>query len=521
MFVGTATALLLAGCGSTLRSLPPPSPPAAATVIADPRQSLTDDLASLFDAPGLAHAHFGVVVQSLLTGETLFARNAKQLLVPASNQKLLTVAAAAKKLGWDYRFSTRVVATGPIDEQGVLRGDLVVIGSGDPTINPRHPERWRALDDWAAQIAAQGVRTVTGDLIGDDNAFAEPGWGSGWSWDDLSADYGSPIGALQYHENEIELLIGPGLTTGRPAIVATAPYGHGLLIDNQVTTVAEGEPARLSLDRLPGEIWVTARGQVPVGAGAIRRRIAVDNPTRLFVNAFREALSRHGVVVAGWTRDIDDPPPGDPQEVGPLLTPLTNTARREPGREESNARTTLVTDHSPPLYEIVVPLLKASRNGYAETILWALSPPGSAATEAAGLTVLRDTLAGFGLDRTAYGAFDGSGLSRYDMVSAEALVRVLAAIWNDPALVGPYRSALPIAGVDGSLANQMRGTAAERRVWAKTGSMFNIRSLSGYVLTSDHEPLAFSFLANNYTVPSAEIEAMYDRALERIAAFRR
>ena len=135
--------------------------------------------------------------------------------------------------------------------------------------------------------------------------------------------------------------------------------------------------------------------------------------------------------------------------------------------------------------------------------------------------MLRETLTSLGVDPSLYAAFDGSGLSRYDMLSAEALVRLLATMWNDPALVGPYRQALPVSGVAGSIADQMKGTPAEGRVWAKTGSMFNIRSLSGYVLTADDEPLVFSFLANNYTVPSAEIEAMYDKALERLAAFRR
>ena len=167
------------------------------------------------------------------------------------------------------------------------------------------------------------------------------------------------------------------------------------------------------------------------------------------------------------------------------------------------------------------PLQKWSRNGYAETLLWTLSPPGGPASEAGGLTVLRETLTGLSVDPALYRAFDGSGLSRYDMVSPEALVQLLTTVWNDPALVGPYRSALPVAGVAGSLANQMKGTPAEARVWAKTGSMFNIRALSGYVLTADDEPLAFSFLANNYTLPSAQIEALYDKALERLAAFRR
>jgi D-alanyl-D-alanine carboxypeptidase/D-alanyl-D-alanine-endopeptidase (penicillin-binding protein 4) len=434
-----------------------------------------------------------------LTGETLYALNPQRMMVPASNQKLLTMAAAARVLGWNYRYTTRVIATGPLKPDGTLDGDLIVVGSGDPTINPRHPDRWGALDDWAAQIASRGVRVIGGHLIGDDNAFAEPGWGSGWSWDDLAADYGSPIGALQYNENEVELLVGPGMTAGAPAIVSSAPLGHGLLVDNQVSTVAEGQPTRVTVDRVPGTIFLNVRGQVAIGAKPVRRVVAVDNPTTLFVNAFREALSRKGIFVAGSATDID------------LLSPAP----------EMRGAATWVTDQSPPLYEIVDPLQKWSRNGYAETLLWTMSAAGAPASEAAGLVAMQTALTGLGVDPSLYRAFDGSGLSRYDMVSPEALVRMLTTVWNDPAMIGPFRASLPVAGVSGSLADQMSGTPAEGRVWAKTGSMFNIRSISGYVLTADNEPLVFSFLANNYIVPSAQIEAMYDAALAKLAAFRR
>jgi D-alanyl-D-alanine carboxypeptidase/D-alanyl-D-alanine-endopeptidase (penicillin-binding protein 4) len=494
-------ALLVASCASRgAASRSSQHPPAAEGIRPhSPIQALEADLRPLFMAPEFEHAHLGVLVRSLLTGETICALNERRMMVPASNQKLLTVAAAAQKLGWDFRYTTRVLATGTLGPDGTLDGNLIVVGSGDPTINPRHAERWSALDDWAAQIAARGVRVVGGHLIGDDNAFAEPGWGSGWSWDDLVADYGSPIGALQYHENEVELLIGPGLESGKPAVIASAPFGHGLLVDNQVTTAAADQATRLSIDRAPGTIVVAVRGQVALGAKAVRRLVAVENPTRLFVNAFREALSRKGIFVGGSALDIDE--------------------LREP--PDLAGAETWVTDRSAPLYEIVDPLQKWSRNGYAETLLWTMSAPGAPASEAAGLTTLRETLTSLGVDASLYRAFDGSGLSRYDMVSPEALVRLLTTIWNDPALVGPYRAALPVAGVAGSLADQMKGTPAEGRVWAKTGSMFNIRSLSGYVLTADNEPLAFSFLANNYTVPSAEIEALYDKALARMAAFRR
>ncbi len=289
--------LLLAVPGCASRSTP------ATTAVSPAPASLPDALQALFADPELEHASWGVQVRSLSTGKVLYALNPSRLLVPASNQKLLTVAAAAETLGWDYRFTTRVLAAGTIGDDGTLSGDLIVVGSGDPTINPRHPERWAALDDWAGQIAAKGVRIVSGHLIGDDDAFAEPGWGSGWSWEDLALGYGSPVGALQYHENEVEVTVGPGLEPGARAIISTAPLGSGLLIDHDVTTVEAGGQTRVSIGRVPGQALLTVSGQIAAGDRPRRLYAAVENPTQLFVNAFREALARKGIFVAGspWT----------------------------------------------------------------------------------------------------------------------------------------------------------------------------------------------------------------------------
>jgi serine-type D-Ala-D-Ala carboxypeptidase/endopeptidase (penicillin-binding protein 4) len=456
-------------------------------------------LAPLFNDPALAHAHLGVLVRSLRTGETLFAMNEGRMLVPASNMKVLTVAAAARKLGWDHRFQTRIVATGTLQPNGTLTGDLVVVGGGDPTINPRHPDRWGALDAWATQIAARGVKVIGGHVVGDDNAYAEPGWGSGWSWDDLVLGYGAPIGALQYHENQLEVMIGPGMAAGAKSVLSLSPADSGMLVENAVATVPAGETTRIALERLPGTTQLVARGTIALDARPRTMTAAVDNPTRLFINAFREALFRKGVFVAGSAIDIDE------------LSVPPDTAHAE----------TWITDVSPPLSTIIDPLLRYSRNEYAETLIRALSPPGAPATEAAGLEVLRETLTTMGVDESLYRAFDGSGLSRYDMLTAESLVRTLTAVWHDPVLRGPFQAALPAFGVEGSGEDRLKGTPAEGRVRAKTGSMFNIRALSGYLLTVDDEPLVFSFLANTYTVPSAQIEAMMDEALVRLVTRQR
>jgi D-alanyl-D-alanine carboxypeptidase/D-alanyl-D-alanine-endopeptidase (penicillin-binding protein 4) len=490
---------LALGLSGLLMALPGCASRSAATVTAAPVVSLSDALQSLFTDPALDHASWGVQVRSLATGDILYSLNPSRHLVPASNQKLLTVAAAVETLGWDYRFTTRVLAAGKVGEDGALDGDLIVVGSGDPTINPRHPERWAALDNWAGQIAAKGVRIVGGNLIGDDDAFAEPGWGSGWSWEDLATGYGSPIGALQYHENQVEITVGPGLEPGTRAIISTAPLGSGLLIDHDVATVATGEPTRLSLERVPGWTILTVRGQIAAGDHPRTLYAAVENPTQLFVNAFREALARKGIFVAGNAVDID-------------------SLRSKPDLAHAD---TWVTDQSEPLSAIVDPLLKWSRNGYAETLLWALSPIGEPANEAVGLKVMREALTRLGIAPDLYGAYDGSGLSRYDTVSAEALTTLLARTWSDPLFKDRYKSALPVAATSGSLETRMKDTPAAGRVWAKTGSMFNIRTLSGYVMTADDEPVVFSFLANNYRVPSADIDAVMDKALARLAEFRR
>ena len=173
----------------------------------------------------------------------------------------------------------------------------------------------------------------------------------------------------------MELLIGPGMGPGKAAIVSSAPLGHGLLVDNQVVTVAADQPARVSVERVPGQILLTLRGQVAAGATPLRRVVAVENPTRLFVNAFREALARKGIFVGGSALDIDE-------------------LSRPP---DLIGAETWVTDRSAPLYEIVDPLQKWSRNGYAETLLWTLSPPSAPASEAAGLAGLGETLTSLGV----------------------------------------------------------------------------------------------------------------------------
>jgi D-alanyl-D-alanine carboxypeptidase/D-alanyl-D-alanine-endopeptidase (penicillin-binding protein 4) len=495
-FVSTIVALaLLAGCAQ--RSLKPPTL-AEVTANPSPHEQLRRDLRAIFSDRSVDHGLWSVVVHSLRQGETLYSSNSFRMQTPASNQKVLTTAAAAERLGWDFRYTTRIYATGPIDANGAVNGDLVVVSDGDPTINPRHPQRWAIFDEWGKQLAAKGIRQVNGYLIGDDNAFAEPGWAPGWAWDDLAFGYGAAASALQYNENQIELLIGPGIGAGARAVISVSPSGSGIVINHQVTTVAAGQPARITLQRTPGSDVLSVTGQVPAGSTPLTEYASVDNPTLVYLNALRVALHRHGVNIERTPLDID----------GVRMLPDMSKAML------------LVEDKSPPLSELIDVTLKWSRNIYAETMLRSMAAEPTEKSTGGGLAALEETLNTWGIFRDYFLARDGSGLSRYDYLSADALTWLLTYLWADPKHAELFRSTMPVFGVSGNVANRLKDTPASGRIWAKTGSMSQVRSLSGYVVTGEGEPLVFAFIVNGFRVPAREIDAAMDKALLRLVDFK-
>jgi serine-type D-Ala-D-Ala carboxypeptidase/endopeptidase (penicillin-binding protein 4) len=485
-------ALALSACAGRAAPAAIPTPAARAT----PIDELRRDLRTLFTAAPLVHANWGIDVFSLRSGESLFSYGAERFLLPASNQKLLTTAVAAERLGWDYQFTTRLLATGPIDANGTLWGDLVVVSNGDPSINPRHAKRWGAFDDWAVAVKARGVHSIVGRIIGDDNAFEEPGWGQGWSWDNLSYGYGTAAGALQYNENQIAVTIVPAVQSGSPAIVRTEPVGHGLAIDALVTTADAGAETTVDITRVPGSPLLHVRGEIAADANAVTLSASVANPTQLYVNALADVFARHGISSNGGV-DIDE------IETAPDLSDATE----------------LLRDRSAPLSDLIDVCLKWSRNEYAETFLRALAPPGKVATAAAGLAVMREQLNSWGIGPEDYLARDGSGLSRQDYLTARVITLLLTYVWRDPKHIDLFRSALPVSGVSGTLADRMKGTPAENRVWAKSGTLSNVRALSGYVLTGAGEPIAFSMMVNNFRVSATDIDTAMDKALLRLVAF--
>src|SRR5688572_22868376 len=262
----------------------PLSEKASRQALLDLRQQLT----TIFNAPVMAHGTWGVEVRSLDRGDILFELNAGRLMMPASNMKILTLAVAAERLGWDFRFTTTLETSGVV-EAGVLHGDLIVRSNGDPTMSTRGKRGAQVLDEWAAALKAAGITGIEGLVVADDAAFDDEGVGPGWSWNYLEAGYAAPVGALQYNENTADLRVTPAGTAGEPAIVQLAP-GSGLTVMNLVRTVEAvpgGPVGSINIERRIDRPDVQISGLLPVGAGAISRTVAVLNPTLFFAQTLK------------------------------------------------------------------------------------------------------------------------------------------------------------------------------------------------------------------------------------------
>ena len=467
-----------------------PSPPA--TLSASPVLQLQEDITAITRSPGVERAVWGVVVQSLDRAERLVELNPRTLLVPASAAKLLAVANAAAAVGWDFRFSTELRRTGTI-RRGVLRGDLVVIGAGDPSIGGRGGT---GLEEWIAAVKAAGIERIDGRVIANDDALEEPRPGLGWAWDDLGTS-GTLYGALNFQENRLPVTVWPGLAAGDPAFVVPDPLTIERPLTNLVTTGEVGSRALLWTEQRPGESALTVAGSLPVGSRPVQMAVSAGNPTLWFARNLRHHLIAHGIAVRGAAVDADEL--GEP-----------------PGLEG----TTLVYTHvSAPLGELARPTLQESINIYGEAAL-RLGAPAEMRTNDMALAALRARLLSWGIPPEGQQVVDGSGLSRRNVVAAETLVAVLARLY-DPAGVSPWMAAFPVAGIDGTLENRMRGTIAAGNLRAKTGSMSNIRALAGYVTTTEGERLAFAIIVNNFEGAGPVALQAVDAIGVRLAGFAR
>jgi D-alanyl-D-alanine carboxypeptidase/D-alanyl-D-alanine-endopeptidase (penicillin-binding protein 4) len=468
--------------------------PATSLTPPDPGQQLQQDLLAITNGPGVSRGTWGVVVEDLSTSERLFELNPRALLVPASTAKLVSLASAVDAVGWDYTFETPLLALGPIVD-GTLHGDLVVVGSGDPSIGGPGGDDFAV---WIDGLKRAGIRRIDGRIVGDDDAFEEPRPGAMWAWDDIAYRSGALFGALNLAENRTAVTLRPGAAVGSPLVITVDPLAEYRPIVNRTVTGDRRSQALVWPEQRPGEEQLTIAGSLPAGSGPIGLFVSVGNPTLWFVNVLRSRLIQAGIGVTGGAVDIDD-----------LAEPLDRSAEQ-----------VVYTYHSPPLSAIAQPMLKESINVYAEAVLRLSTGVMGERTNDAALAAIKERLPSWGLDPGALQVVDGSGLSRRDTIAADTLVAILRRMF-DPAWMSPWMTGLPIAGHDGTLANRMRRTPAENVLRAKSGTMSNIHALAGYVLTADRQPLAFAIIVNNFEGTGREANAAIDAIAARLATFAR
>ncbi|MDT0530437.1 D-alanyl-D-alanine carboxypeptidase/D-alanyl-D-alanine-endopeptidase [Micromonospora sp. DSM 115977] len=441
----------------------------------------------------LAGAQASVVVKDAATGETVYHRNGDRRLVPASNTKLLTSAAALELLGPGHHFSTEVRTSGA-RRAGLVSGNLYLRGGGDPTMLAAD------YDALAARVAAAGVRVVTGNLVADDTRYDSTRLGPDWTWDDEPYYYAAQVSALtvapdtDYDAGTVIVHAAPGATAGARPVVTTTPATRYLKIDNRAETVAGGETS-VSFERAHGSNTIVVTGQIALGAAPAGDWVSVWEPTGYAADVFRSALRRHGVRVLGRT----------------VLGQATPEGAAEVARHRSM-----------PLAQLMVPFLKLSNNGHAEVLTKEIGRVLSGSgTWSAGLTAISEYVADAGMDTGTLRQRDGSGLSRRNLIPADEFVDLLTAVRDEP-WFDTWYAALPVAGeadrfVGGTLRSRMRGTAAAGNVHAKTGSLTGVSGLSGYVTDADGRVLAFSILLNNYLASS--VKTLEDQIAIALASY--
>ena len=472
---------------------------------ADSEDSLYRDLNVIFTDPRLSDAQWGVAVHSIDRDELLFGYNANKLYIPASNEKILTAAAALLRLGPEYRFKTRILSDGTIEDD-TLRGNLIVQGFGDPSFSTRmgNKDPFSAFRLFAVRLKALGIKSITGNIAGDASAFKGTGYGRGWELDDLTESFAAPVSALAFNENFVSFQIKPGAKAGDAAILSSEPLPGYPIVDNSVVTTAAGKAASIVIDHVPGDSGapetIRIRGNVPLKSQTIRQSVALRRPVRYYLEALRRQLEKEDINVSNC---------GVKEEYSAH------------GSGDSGALELLMTHESAPLAEILSTILKDSLNMPSETLLRVLGLElRGVGTDAAGIEVVTETLETMGIHKGSYIYADASGLSRRNLISADVFVRALGFMYRQP-LFPRFYAAMAIAGTDGTLKNRLTGAAVKGNVHAKTGTITGVTAISGYMRTADGEMLAFSMIANNYASGKAAAEDAQNRALQRLAQFSR
>jgi D-alanyl-D-alanine carboxypeptidase/D-alanyl-D-alanine-endopeptidase (penicillin-binding protein 4) len=434
-------------------------------------------------------AKCGIKIVSLENGEVLYERDAKMLLRPASNMKLVTSAAALATLGPNFFLKTELY-TDSLVTNDTLHGNIYVKGFGDPDFNST------TLADLLSPLKTKGVAHIDGNLVGDASYFDDERWGNGWMWDDEPSGFAAYNSALSIDRNCVEVTVTPSQNIGDTALIAIDPPTHYVTLLGTATTAPDTAPLTLEISRKFRERLnvITVNGQIPRGAKPQKEAISVWGPEMYFLTQAKEELQRQNISLNGKM----------------LLDTIPHTAL-------------LLSRHLQPVDSMVVFLNKMSDNLSAENTLKIIGaeswgPPG---TSEHGIATVKRTLVSFSIDTTKFLMVDGSGVSHYNLLTPEILVSLLRGMYLRKDLFNLYYASLPNAGVDGLLVNRMKGTPAQNNLHAKTGTLGGVSALSGYVTTADGEMLCFSMMMQNYIGSGESYRKTQDAIGSLMAGFSR
>jgi D-alanyl-D-alanine carboxypeptidase/D-alanyl-D-alanine-endopeptidase (penicillin-binding protein 4) len=453
---------------------------------ADPSAAiLKKRIDAVVERPAFASAFWGIEVRSLERGNVLYARNAGKDLKPASTLKLVTTAAALDAFGPDERLRTTLESAAALDAAGVLRGDVFLVGRGDPNLSGRFTEGkiTAAFQALAGTLVASGVKRIEGRLVGHEGLFKGERRGDDWSWDDLVWWYGAEVSALSFNDNCADLSIRGGALPGEPVVVERNPVSDYYSVVSEATTSASGTKSDLTLRKAPGSNLIRLSGTFPAGAPAEELNVALEDPARYAATVFAEVLASQGISVAAVATSFDPLPAG---------------------------LRVLAAHDGEPVSEMIKAVNKPSQNLHAEMLLRLLGAriKGEGSAEA-GHQAVKAFLQRIGADSDRWALQDGSGLSRSDLLAPHDLVSLLVAM-DAHRYAAVFRDSLPIAGVDGSLRHRLKGTPAEGRILAKTGGIRHVHALAGYVTPRHGARLAFAVILNSHTGAGSEAAAAID-----------
>lgn len=467
-------------------------------------QKFQKEADQLINQKFLENANWGIQVQSLKNGEILYAHHAKKNMIPASNMKIFTSVFALDKLGPDFQYLTKVYLHGRFENDTTFSGNLILRGMGDPTISGRFFENkvTKILEDWADSLAAKKIKIIHGRVIGDDNFFGDDVLGKHWEWDEESYWYSAQVSGLSFNDNCVNWYVTP-TRMGQPATIQIVPGTKYVTIDNAITTVAgPSESQEIEFTRQRNTNIIQAKGKIALNSEAQVGFVTVENPALYTATVMKEILHKKGIEVDSESVDIDSLP---------FYT----------YRDSDTTVVRVATYQSPKLEEILKIVNKRSQNLFAEQLLRTVAAIiDSDGTGQKALKLEKEFLKNIGINPDKMYIMDGSGYSRTNLVTPESIVALLKYIrghkyWN------VFYESLPKAGIERTLNHRMNGTPAEGNVRAKTGTLDNVSSISGFVKTADGEELVFSVICNNFNVDNLEIQKVQDSILVKLASFKR